>query len=185
MAPVAVIWNFAMKKMIQSVSLCLSMIAISNVALAQETVTNAWVRATVASQKATGMFATISTTHDVMRLVKVSSDIAAVTQIHEMTMSDGVMRMREMTDGVAFDKNSPLELKPGGYHVMLLDLKRTPIVGEVVAVTFSFESAAGQRSDLVVAAEVRPVSSKAMGHTKDHGMAGHGGMKHGEGMKHN
>jgi hypothetical protein len=52
-------------------------------------------------------------------------------------------------------------------------------------VIFSFESAAGQRSDLVVAAEVRPVSSKAMGHTKDHGMAGHGGMKHVEGMKHN
>jgi copper(I)-binding protein len=184
-APVAIIWNIVMKKIIQSVSLCLSMIAISDVALAQETVTNAWVRATVAGQKATGMFATISTTHDVMRLVKVSSDIAAVAQIHEMTMSDGVMRMREMTDGVTFDKSSPLELKPGGYHVMLLDLKRTPIVGEVVTVMLSFESATGQRSDLVVAAEVRPVSSKAMGHTKDHGMTGHGGMTHGEGMKHN
>ena len=98
------------------------MLGASGALFAQQAVSNAWVRATVANQKATGMFATITSAQEGMRLVSVNSDIAGVTQIHEMAMDQGVMRMRELPNGLAIEKDKALELKPGGYHVMLLDL---------------------------------------------------------------
>jgi copper(I)-binding protein len=171
-----------MKKLIQSVVVSLSLLGASGVLFAHEAVSDAWVRATVANQKATGMFATITSTHDGMRLVSANSDIAGVTQIHEMAMDNGVMRMRELPKGLAIEKDKALELKPGGYHVMLLDLKRAPKVGETVNVTLTFEDGKGQRKDVAVAAEVRALNAKPMGDMKDNGQDGHG--KHGHDMKH-
>ena len=155
-----------MKKLIQSAVLGLSLLGASGALFAQQAVSNAWVRATVANQKATGMFATITSAQEGMRLVSANSDIAGVTQIHEMAMDQGVMRMRELPNGLAIEKDKALELKPGGYHVMLLDLKRAPKVGETVTVTLTFEDGKGQRSDLAVAADVRALNAKPMGDMK-------------------
>ncbi|UFS55480.1 copper chaperone PCu(A)C [Comamonadaceae bacterium M7527] len=155
-----------MKKHIQSAVLGLSLLGASGALYAQQAVSDAWVRATVANQKATGMFATITSTQEGMRLVSASSDIAGVTQIHEMAMDKDVMRMRELPNGLAIEKDKALELKPGGYHVMLLDLKRAPKVGETVNVTLTFEDGKGQRKDVAVAADVRALNAKPMGGMK-------------------
>lgn len=171
-----------MKKFIQSAVVCLALVGASSVLYAQETVADAWVRATVANQKATGMFASITSTQEGMRLVGANSDVAGVTQIHEMAMDNGVMRMRELPKGLLLEKDKALELKPGGYHVMLLDLKRAPKVGETVNVTLTFEDNKGQRKDVAVQAQVRALNAKPMGDMKGNATDGHD--KHGHDMKH-
>jgi periplasmic copper chaperone A len=174
-----------MKKVIQSVVLSVAVAAVSNLAMAQESVSDAWVRATVANQKATGMFANISSVQDGTRLVAASTDIAGVTQIHEMAMEEGIMRMREVPAGLPISKAQGLTLKPGGYHVMMMDLKRSPKLGEVVNVTLTFENAQGKRHDVQVAAEVRALNGSAAGamkghDMKEHDMKGHDMKGHGE-----
>ena len=179
-------WSYLVRTVIQSVVLGLSVAALSSAAVAQQVVSDAWVRATVANQKATGMFASVTSAQGA-KLVAASSDIAAVTQIHEMSMANGVMSMREVPGGLEIAKGKALELKPGGYHVMLLDLKRAPKVGETVTVTLTFEDANGQRNDLAVAAEVRSLSGKSMSDMKGHGKDGHDAKGHdakGHDMKH-
>lgn len=171
---VATVWRrltfhflkITMHTFIQSAVVGLSLVIASSALYAQELVADAWVRATVAHQKATGMFATITATQEGMRLVRANSDIAGVTQIHEMAMDNGVMRMREVPNGLSIEMGNALELKPGGYHVMLLDLKRAPKVGETVNVTLTFENSKGQRTDVAVAAEVRALNAQHMSHMK-------------------
>lgn len=75
------------------------------------------------------------------RLVAARSDIAGHMEIHEMAMADGVMKMRELPDGLAIPAGETVALKPGGYHVMFMDLKGPLVEGETVTVTLVFEKA--------------------------------------------
>ena len=77
---------------------------------------------------------------DVDRLVSASSPESGMVQIHEMKMDGGMMKMREIT-GLDLKPGATVELKPGGYHVMLMDLKQPLKQGESVPVTLSFEKA--------------------------------------------
>ncbi|HMM84402.1 copper chaperone PCu(A)C [Azohydromonas sp.] len=135
---------------------------------AQTQVKDPWVRGTVAQQKATGMFAQITSAAG-GRLVEARSPVAGVVEIHEMAMDGNVMRMRAVP-GVDLPAGQPVELKPGGHHVMLLDLKRALKDGEVVPVTLVVEGRDGKRETLEVQAPVRPL-----------GMAG--GMQHRHGAQ--
>ncbi|QHE87712.1 copper chaperone PCu(A)C [Hydrogenophaga sp. BPS33] len=117
-------------------------------------VKDAWVRATVAQQKATGAFMQLTARADT-RVVGVQSPIAGVAQIHEMAMEKDVMRMRELKAGLPLPAGQPVELKPGGYHVMLMDLKGQVKAGDVVPLTFVLEGPDGKRSTLAVKAPVR------------------------------
>ena len=96
---------------------------------AQVTITDPWVRGTVAAQKATGAFMHIKADEDV-RLVSGTSPVAGVVEIHEMAMDGNVMRMRELKGGLPIAKGADAELKPGGYHVMLMALKQPLAAGE-------------------------------------------------------
>ncbi len=99
-------------------------------------------RATRPGAPVAGGFMTItntSTTDD--RLVAASSAVAGVMQVHEMTMADGVMKMRELADGLAIPAGGTVMLKPGGYHVMFLDLKEPLVEGKAIDVTLTFEKA--------------------------------------------
>jgi copper(I)-binding protein len=116
-------------------------------------VTSAWARATVAQQKVTGAFARIEST-EATRLVAVNSPAAARVEIHEMSMADGVMKMREV-DAIAVPAGQALELKPGGFHLMLMDLKKPVAAGEAVPLSFVFEDKAGKRRTVEVKAEAR------------------------------
>jgi len=128
-------------------------------ALAQTTVKDAWVRGTVPQQKATGMFAQITSTAG-GRLVSARSPVAGVTEIHEMSMDGGVMRMRAVA-GLDLPAGKAVELKPGGYHVMLMDLKQQLKEGETVVVTLVVQGQDGKSETLEVRAPVKPLATSA------------------------
>lgn len=136
---------------------------------AQVTVHDAWVRAAVPQQKATGAFMRLTAEKDA-RLVAASSPAAGVTQIHEMKIEGEVMKMRHVP-GLDLPAGTPVELKPGGYHIMLMDLKQPVAAGADVPLTLVFEAADGQRQTVQVQAPVR-----ALGAAPAHGH-GHGNQR--------
>jgi hypothetical protein len=132
-------------------------LALNAPALAQTTVKEAWIRGTVAQQKATGLFAQITSAGG-GRLVAAVSPVAGVVEIHEMAMDGNVMRMRAVS-GVDLPAGKAVDLKPGGYHVMLMDLKQQLKPGEMVPVTLVIEGTGGKRETVEIKAAVRPVSA--------------------------
>jgi copper(I)-binding protein len=125
--------------------------------MAQVTVKDPWVRATVSQQKATGAFMQITSAQDA-RLVEARSPIAGVVEVHEMVMEKDVMKMRAVK-GLDLPAGKTVELKPGGYHVMLMDLKEQMKEGATVAVTLVIEGKDKQRSTVEVKAPVKPLAS--------------------------
>ena len=144
---------------------------LSTAALAQVTVKDAWVRATVAQQKATGAFMQLQSAQDA-KLVAAQSPVAGVVEVHEMAMDGGVMKMRAVPS-LALPAGKAVELKPGGYHVMLMDLKGQVKDGDTVPMTLVVEGKDGKRQNVEVKATVRGSAQPAMKH--DHG---HGQHKH-------
>ncbi len=138
-------------------------------AFAETQVQDPWVRGTVAQQTATGMFARLTSTTG-GRLVSAASPVAGVVEIHEMAMDGNVMRMRAIP-GLDLPAGKPVELKPGGYHVMLMDLKQPLKAGDTVPVTLVIQGADGKRETVEVQAPVRPL-----------GMQGGTGMQHRHGQ---
>lgn len=125
-------------------------------ALAQVEVSDAWVRATVAGQSATGAFMKLVAASDTA-LVAVASPAAKSVEIHESRMEGTLMRMRAV-ERVVLPAGKPVELKPGGYHVMLMSLERPLAVDGVVPLTLTFEDAGGKRTRVEVQAKVRPLT---------------------------
>lgn len=128
-------------------------------AFAQVAVADAWVRATVPQQQASGAFMKLTAPKG-MRLVEARSPVAGVVEIHEMAMQGDVMRMRAVA-GVDLPAGKPVELKPGGYHVMLMALKQTLNAGDTVPLTLVFEAADKTRETVEVKAPVRPLTTGA------------------------
>jgi copper(I)-binding protein len=94
-----------------------------------------------------------STLDDALVGASVSTDIAAMTQVHETTMNaDGTMGMQEIAS-VPMTANTPLALAPGGYHVMLLELVAPLEVGATVSVTLTFASGGTTTVDAIVSEE--------------------------------
>jgi hypothetical protein len=126
-------------------------------AAAQVTVTDAWVRGTVAGQMATGAFMKLQSAKDA-KLLEAASPVAGVVEIHEMALENNVMRMRAVP-ALPLPAGRTVELKPGGYHVMLMDLKQQMKEGEVVPVTLVVETA-GKRETIEVKAPVRAPTAR-------------------------
>ena len=144
----------------KALSLALSTL-LAGAALAQTSATEPWVRATVSpAQKATGLFVQLTSTADA-RLVAAASPVAGVAEIHEMAMEGNVMKMRAVP-GLDLPAGKAVELKPGGYHVMLMDLKQVLKDGDNVEVTLTVEGKDKKRETLVVKAPVRPLAGKPM-----------------------
>jgi copper(I)-binding protein len=156
-----------MKLLVQSVVAGALAVAVTTIAFAQTTIKDPWVRGTVAQQTATGMFAQI-TSPTGGRLVAARSPVAGVVEIHEMAMDGNVMRMRAIP-ALDLPAGKPVELKPGGYHVMLMDLKQPLKDGDTVPVTLVVQGADGKQESIEVKAPVRPL-----------GMPGGMGMQHGK-----
>ena len=130
--------------------------------LAQVAVIDPWVRGTVSSQKATGAFMQLKSAGDAT-LVGVSSPVAGVVEIHEMKMDGGVMRMSAVRE-LALPAGKAVDLKPGGYHVMLMDLKQPVKEGESVPLTLTFRDKAGKTSAVEVRAPVKSLTAPAPAH---------------------
>jgi copper(I)-binding protein len=123
-------------------------------------ITQAWSRQTPSGAKVAGAYLTIEnkgTTAD--RLVSGSTDVAGRFEIHEMAMDGGVMKMRPLDNGIAIDPGKTVKLAPGGYHVMLMDLKSQFKQGDKVPVTLQFEKA----GKVNVSLDVQGVGAQAPG----------------------
>lgn len=149
------------------------LLAITTAAWAQTEVKveDAWVRGTVATQKATGAFMRLTPSANA-RLVAAESPVAGVVEIHEMAMVNDVMRMRQIP-GLDLAAGRTMELKPGGYHVMLMDLKQQLKGGESVPITLVFEDDARKRFTQQISAPVT-----ALGGGNAPMPMNHGGHRH-------
>jgi copper(I)-binding protein len=124
-------------------------------------VKNAWIRATVTGQMATGAFMTL-TAKEGATLVGVASPAAGVAQVHEMKMDAGVMKMAEVKGGLVLPAGKAVELKPGGYHLMLMDLKAPLVKDSIVPVTLTFKDAKGAESKLALKLPVTAMAPAGM-----------------------
>ncbi|WP_291992661.1 copper chaperone PCu(A)C [Candidatus Accumulibacter sp. ACC003] len=122
-------------------------------------VKDAWVRGTVSGQQATGAFLEI-TSKSGAALVGVVSPAAGVSEIHEMKMDGGIMKMRAV-ERLALPAGTPVHLAPGGYHVMLLNLKQPLKKGDSVPLTLQIEGPDKQVETVQIKAEVRDLTAMA------------------------
>lgn len=129
---------------------------------APATVTDPWVRGVVAQQKVTGAFLRITSAQG-GRLVAVASPLAGAVEIHEMAMDGQVMRMRAVA-GIDLPPGRAIELAPGGFHLMLMDLRRPLAAGDVVPLTLVVEGRDGRRESIEVQAPVRTLGHTAHKH---------------------
>src|ERR1700724_3562068 len=117
-------------------------------ALAQEVkagdlvITQAWSRATPGGAKIGSGYLTIENTGSLPdRLIGGSGDVAGKVEVHEMTMNNGVMTMRPLDKGLTIEPGKTVKLAPGGYHLMMSDLKSPLKRGDKLPVTLEFEKA--------------------------------------------
>jgi copper(I)-binding protein len=146
-----------MKHLISLFALAASVFMASQVAAQTIAVTNSWVRATVQGQKATGAFMTV-TAKDNAKLVAASTPVAGITEIHEMKMDKDVMKMSALPNGLDLPAGKSVDLKPGGFHIMLMDLKMPLTKDIAVPLTLTFQDATGKKTQQVVQI---PVSTQA------------------------
>ncbi|MCO1620763.1 MAG: copper chaperone PCu(A)C [Pseudomonas alloputida] len=130
-------------------------------ALAQTTVSDAWVRASVPHQQSTGAFMVLTASSD-SKLVGVASPVAKTVQVHEMTMNGDVMGMREV-NAVELPAGKAVTLDPNGLHVMLMGLHNQVKEGDKVPLTLTIEDAKGAKETLEVQAQVRALNADAGG----------------------
>lgn len=112
-----------------------------------------WVRASAPGQSVGAAYMTLQSTADTS-LIKVESDAAGTVEIHNMSMKNGVMQMR-MMDTLPLSAGKSAKLEPGGYHLMLFDLKKPLAAGEKVHFTLHFKDSAGKTSVIQVSSPVK------------------------------
>jgi len=138
-------------------------------------VENAWARATVAGQQASGAFMRI-TAREALRLTGAETPLAGSSEIHEMKMEGEVMRMRAI-EALELPAGQAVDLKPGGHHVMLMQLKESLQEGAEIPLTLIFRNAQGSESRLRLQVPVRALTTG--GHKGQHGHGNSGGHEHG------
>jgi copper(I)-binding protein len=118
------------------------------------TITDAWMRPVAPGQQGTGAFLRITAQEDA-KLIGGETPAAGRVEIHSMTMDGDVMRMRELPEGLALPAGRAVELKPGGYHLMLMDLKSAPRKGEQVPLKLTVEFKGARRQTVETMVQVR------------------------------
>ena len=139
---------------------------------------NAWLRASVPGQQASGGFMVL-TAQEPLKLVGVETTAAGVAEVHEMKMDGDVMRMRAV-ESLDLPQGQPVALKPGGYHLMLQQLKSPLLKDSTVPVTLVFKDSKGETSRLSLQVPVRTSAPGAAAGAAPAG-GGHDGHGHGDG----
>ncbi len=125
-------------------------------------------RATLPNAPVGGGYVTITNNGTAAdRLISAASPVAGVAQIHEMKMEGDLMKMNELPEGVEIPAGATVTLKPGGLHIMLMQLQQPLVEGTTVPLTLTFEKAGSVEVELSVE------SPAAKGPAEDH--SGHGG----------
>ena len=161
-----------MKRLTHSFVIATSIFITSFAAAQTVTISNPWARATVQGQKATGAFMTV-TSKENSKLVAASTPVAGIVEIHEMKMDKDVMKMSALPNGLDLPAGKAVDLKPGGFHIMLMDLKLPLNKDVAVPLTLTFQDSSGKKSQQVVQVpvSVQPPSGQGMNHQ-------HGDHKH-------
>ena len=116
---------------------------------------DAWCRAAPTGALAGACFVTLTANGD-DRLVRVETTAADHAEIHTMTMDGGIMRMRELRDGLALPKGKAVMLKPGGEHIMIIAPKAPMAAGGSIPLTLVFDKAPAQSLTAPVKAAPMP-----------------------------
>ena len=161
-----------MKRLTHSFVIATSIFITSFAAAQTVTISNPWARATVQGQKATGAFMTV-TSKENSKLVAASTPVAGIVEIHEMKMDKDVMKMSALPNGLDLPAGKAVDLKPGGFHIMLMDLKLPLNKDVAIPLTLTFQDSSGKKSQQVVQVpvSVQPPSGQSMNHQ-------HGDHKH-------
>lgn len=141
--------------------LALCAACVSLTAVAQVTVSDAWVRATVPVQKTAGAFLTLQSVQTA-RLVGASSPVAGSVEMHQMEMTGETMKMHAV-DGISLPAGQKVDLAKAGYHLMFVSLKQQLKEGDTVPVTLSVEDGAHKRTTMIVHVPVKPIGYTAPG----------------------
>jgi len=143
-----------------SAVVCVASVRAEDVKAGDLVISQAWSRATPGGAKVAGGFLTIENKGSAPdKLVSVSAEIAGKAEVHEMAMDNGVMKMRPLDKGLVIEPGKTVKLAPGGYHIMLQDLKGAFKEGEKVPVTLEFEKA----GKVTVSLDVQGVGAQAPG----------------------
>jgi copper(I)-binding protein len=127
-------------------------------ALAQVSVSEPWIRATVPAAKVAGAFMQLKSARPV-KLVEVKSPVAGHVELHQMAMEGQTMRMRAV-ESIDLPAGQTVNLASGGYHVMLFDLQHQLKEGEQVPLTLVVQDAAGKRENVALSVPVKPLTYK-------------------------
>jgi periplasmic copper chaperone A len=140
-------------------------------------ITQGWSRATPGGAKTGGGFLIIENKGSAPdKLIGASADVAGKVEVHEMAMNDGVMKMRPVEGGLTIDPGKTVKLAPGGYHLMIMDLKNPLKQGDKLPLTLQFEKA----GKVAVTLDVQGVGAKGPGGSGEmemHKSSDHKGMK--------
>jgi copper(I)-binding protein len=152
--------NSSMKGLCSVAGLACAAIVYAHTVMAQSvSVAAPWVRGTVPGQQATGAFMELTSRSDVT-IVSASSPAAGIVEVHEMKMEGGIMRMRAVPR-LALPTGVTVQLKPGSYHVMLMDLKQPLKKGDTVTLMLRLEHKDSKIESLEVRAEVRDLTASS------------------------
>ena len=126
------------------------------------TVSGVWARATVATNPG-AVFLTITSTGDADRLIGAETPVSRVTEIHSHVMEDGIMRMRKV-DAIEIGAKATVDLKPGAFHIMLLEPVKPLVKGDHFPLTLTFEKA----GRITVTAMVMDIGAQSAPHDMEH-----------------
>lgn len=129
----------------------------STITLGQVKVEDPWIRGTVEGQRATGAFMKLTSVEG-GTLLAAASPVARLVEIHQMSVEGGLMTMRAV-ERLPLPAGKRVELKSGGYHLMLMSLTQPMKVGDVVPITLTVEDLAGKRTNVEVQAVVKALTA--------------------------
>lgn len=162
-----------MSAIMSALSRFLPLLAVATVAQAQEvSVREPWVRATVPGMSATGAFMSLQSAREAS-VVGAASPVAEKVELHRMVLEGGVMKMRAL-ESLPLPAGKAVKLVPGGYHVMLMGLKKPLAAGDSVPIRLDIREADGSLRTLEIQAPVRPLAGPAPAASHEHsGHAAH------------
>lgn len=156
-----------MTKLLSSLAVATLGSVLSFAAFAQSVkVEDAWARSTVAGQQAGGVFMTLESDRKAA-LVGVKSPEANKVEIHEMKNEGGVMKMRPLPR-LELPAGKKVSLAPGGYHLMVIGIKKPLTAGEKLPITLTVEDENKKTSTVEVNAEIRPAANAGSQHHHMH-----------------
>jgi copper(I)-binding protein len=148
--------QFAVRHIVGAAFLGALLLPSAAMAQAKVEVTSAWARATAPAQKVGAVYMDVRSA-TAARLISAASQVAAKTEIHSMTVENNIMKMHPV-ESINLPAGQSVRLAPGGYHVMLIDLKHDLKKGDTVAVMLTVENSDKSRQTIEVNAEVRDMT---------------------------